>query len=61
MTELRAQGVALVVLLLALPVLAVGVNADVTALSVAGVVMVAAAALLLPALRWLDLDDEEDS
>jgi len=61
MTELRAQGVALVVLLLALPVLAVGVNADLTVLAVVGVVMVAAAALLLPALRWLDLDDEEDS
>jgi hypothetical protein len=55
---LRINGLVLVAMLLSLPLLAVGVNADQFGLTVAGVALFGLAALVPPALRFIDLEEE---
>ncbi|WP_409329490.1 hypothetical protein [Trujillonella humicola] len=53
-----ALGVALVLMLAALPLLVVGANADIVALSVAGIAAVVVGGAIPPALRWLGPEED---
>lgn len=61
MTELRIQGIALLAMLAALPIIAVGANSETPAMTVIGVVLFSLAALTPPALRYAPVgSDQED-
>ena len=59
MNPVVLQGVALLLMLVALPLLVVGTNAEILAVTVAGIVAVVLGGAIPPALRWIG--PKEDS
>jgi hypothetical protein len=61
MSTLAIQAAVLVLMLLSLPLILIGANDDVLALTIVGVVVLSVAAATPPALRFLPFGSEEDS
>lgn len=57
MTEIRAQSLVLVALLLSLPLISWGTTSDVAAATVTGTVLLVAGLVTLTVLRFVDLPD----
>jgi hypothetical protein len=60
MSTLVIQAAVLMLMLLSLPLIFIGANTDVLALTITGVVVLGVAAATPPALRFLPFGSEED-